>query len=105
MLVAFLPESPSNCLCRNHLSHQTLYAVHIAHIVHQCQHSYQLRPFILLPDHVLNLLGELPGDLILPLVYLPVRHLVTLVNHLATLGGQLATQVDQQTQENGNHIR
>ena len=78
--------------------------MHIAHIVHQCQHSCQLRPFILLPDHVLDLLGELPGDLILHLVHLLGHHLVTLVNHLATLGGQLATQVDQQTQENGYHI-
>ena len=75
------------------------------HIVHSylCQHSYQLRPFTLHPDHVLDLLSELPGDLILHLV-LPVHHLVTLVNHLATLVGQLATQVDQQTQENGYHI-
>ena len=68
------------------------------HIVHSylCQHSYQLRPFTLLPDHVLDLLSKLPGDLILHLV-LPVHHLVTLVNHLATLVGQFATQVDQQT--------
>ena len=64
---------------------------------------YQLRPFTLLPDHVLDLLSELPGDLILHLV-LPVHHLVTLVNHLATLVGQLVTQVDQQTQENGYHL-
>ena len=59
--------------------------MHIAHIVHQCQHSCQLRPFILLPEHVLDLLSELPGDLILRLVLLPVHHLVTLVNHLAAL--------------------
>ena len=76
------------------------------HIVHSylCQHSYQLRPFTLHPDHVLDLLSELPGDLILHLVHLPVHHLVTLVNHLATLVGQLVTQVDQQTQENGYHL-
>ena len=78
--------------------------MHIAHIVHQCQHSYQLRPFILLPEHVLDLLGELPGDLILRLVHLPVHHLVTLVNHLAALVRHLANLVDQRTQQNGNHI-
>ena len=75
------------------------------YIVHSylCQHSYQLRPFTLLPDHVLDLLSELPGDLILHLV-LPVHHLVTLVNHMVTLVVQLLTQVDQQTYENGYHI-
>ena len=78
--------------------------MHIAHIVHQCQHSCQLRPFILLPEHVLDLLGELPGDLILRLVHLPVHHLVTLVNHLAALVRHLANLVDQRTQQNGNHI-
>ena len=78
--------------------------MHIAHIVHQCQHSYQLRPFILLPEHVLDLIGELLGDLILHLVHLPVHHLVTLVNHLATLVAPLATLVDQQTEQTGNHI-
>jgi len=55
-------------------------------------------------SHVLNLLGELPGDLILHLVYLPVHHLVTLVNHLAALVRHLANLVDQRTQHNGNHI-
>ena len=50
--------------------------------------------FILLPDHVLGLLGELPGDLILHLMYLPIHHLVTLVIHLATQVGHLATLVD-----------
>ena len=83
---------------------QTLCAVHIVHIVHQCQHSYQIQPFILLLDHVLNLLGKLTGDLILHLVYLPVHHLVTLVNHLAALVRHLANLVDQRTQQNGNHI-
>ena len=78
--------------------------MHIAHIVHQCQHSCQLRPFILLPDHVLDLLGELPGDLILHLVHLLGHHLVTLVNHLAALVRHLAKLVDQWTQQNGNHI-
>ena len=75
------------------------------HIVHSylCQHSYQLRPFTLLPDHVLDLLSELPGDLILHLV-LPVHHLVTLFNHLAALVRHLANLVDQRTQQNGNHI-
>ena len=33
--------------------------------MHQCQHSDQLRPFILLLDHVPDLLSELPGDLVL----------------------------------------
>ena len=99
MLVGFLPESPSNCLCSHHLNNinplppNSIYAVHIAHIVHQCQHSYQLRPFILLP-----------GDLIVHLVHLPVYHLVTLVNHLAALVRHLANQVDQRTQQNGPHI-
>ena len=78
--------------------------MHVVHIVHQCQHSCQLRPFILLPEHVLDLLGELPGDLILRLVHLPVHHLVTLVNHLAALVRHLANLVDQRTQQNGNHI-
>ena len=58
--------------------------MHVVHIVHQCQHSYQLRPFILLP-----------GDLIVHLVHLPVYHLVTLVNHLAALVRHLANLVDQ----------
>ena len=62
--------------------------------MHQCQHSDQLRPFILLLDHVPDLLSELPGDLVLKLVYLPVHHLVTQVNHLATLVGHLATLMD-----------
>ena len=78
--------------------------MHIAHIVHQCQPSCQLQPFILLPEHVLDLLGELPGDLILRLVHLPVHHLVTLVNHLEALVRHLANLVDQRTQQNGNHI-
>ena len=52
---------------------QTLCAVHIMHILHQCLHSYQLRSFILLNDHILDLIGELTGDLILQLVHLPVR--------------------------------
>ena len=78
--------------------------MHIVHSLHLCQHSYQLRPFTLLPDYVLDLLSELPGDLILHLVHLPIHHLVTLDNHLATLVGRLATQVDQQKQENGYHI-
>ena len=75
------------------------------HIVHSylCQHSYQLRPFTLHPDYVVDLLSELPGDLILHLV-LPVHHLVTLVNHLAALVRHLANLVDQRTQQNGNHI-
>ena len=107
-LPAKVPVPPTACAATTRttsiISHQTLYAVHIAHIVHQCQHSYQLRPFILLPDHVLNLLGELPGDLILHLVHLPVHHLVTLVNHLAALVRHLANLVDQRTQQNGNHI-
>ena len=35
-----------------------------------------------------DLLGELPGDLTLHLVHVPVQHMVTLVNHLATLVNQ-----------------
>ena len=110
MLVAFLPESPSNCLCRHHLNNinhlppNSICSVYCAYCAPQCQHSCQLRPFILLPEHVLDLLGELPGDLILRLVHLPVHHLVTLVNHLAALVRHLANLVDQRTQQNGNHI-
>ena len=74
------------------------------HILHQCLHSYQLRSFILLNDHILDLIGELPGDLILHLVHLLGHHLVTLVNHLAALVRRLAKRVDQRTQQNGNHI-
>ena len=48
-------------------------------------------------DHVLDLIGELPDDLILHLVHLPVHHLVTLVNHLAALVRHLANIMDQQT--------
>ena len=53
----------------------------------QRQHSHQLRPFILLPYHV----TDLPGDLILHLVHLPLHHLVTLVGNLATPVSHLAT--------------
>ena len=40
--------------------------------LHQRQHSHQLRPLILVPDHgdhVPDLLGDLHGDLILHLVH------------------------------------
>ena len=56
---------------------------------HQRQDSHQLRPFILLPDYV----TDLPDDLILHLVHLPLHHLGTLVGHLVTLVGNLATPV------------
>ena len=42
----------------------------------------QSAPTLILPDHVILLLGNLPGDNVLHLVHLPVLHLVQLLYNL-----------------------
>jgi len=41
----------------------------------------QSAPTLILPDHVILLLGNLPGDNVLHLVHLPVLHLLHLLFH------------------------
>ena len=44
----------------------------------------QSAPTLILPDHVILLLGNLPGDKVLHLVHLPVLHLVQLLYNLTS---------------------
>ena len=63
--------------------------------MHQRQHSHRLQPLIILPDNVLDLLGELPSDLVLHLVHLPNHNLATLVDQ------QRQTELESESVTNG----